>query len=254
MSTVLPSAKLPLRNFINNGSYDQRFKYAKSLNKALFKELQAESKTGEIAVISYRNALKRILPDNIKFHIVKASKELIKKGSRAYTFINGQDDTIKSYTIGIPYKYLSGKNNKNAKISSKHLNLIMHESFHVFASLANPKHSARVRFKSDKESEIYEKYLYTPKTNLGNLYKIRSMIKKINAIPLEERINFLQNCRYRLYEEMFAFEEEEKYTNKRYSIDHFSFFEKIMILEKLLIYNIRKARKENAKLINKQAQ
>ena len=61
----------------------------------------------------------------------------------------------------------------------------------------------------------------------------------------EERIDFLQNCRYRLTEEHYAFAEGAQYCMGKYNYVPFEFYAQISFLEMLLYINLRKGRMKN---------
>ena len=63
--------------------------------------------------------------------------------------------------------------------------------------------------------------------------------------PLQNRINRLQTWRYHLYDEHYAFMEEDKYNRSKYESPTLSFWGQILFLEMLLYKNLQKARKEN---------
>ena len=244
MSRISSTAKIPLKQFMGKGSYDKRLNYAKSLNSKFFQQMLPEIKTGEISPINYRKVLKNLLPDNINVHLKALSKYFSAKGFKgAVTFLG--EDEFNGFEISLPYIKKYGKSNKNAKISAKMITTIMHENFHVFSELCNPKHLARCKFKDDSEYKIYAKNLYGETKGVFGFRNIKNILKYLKRIPLKERIDFLQNCRYRLTEEHHAFAEGAKYCMGKYNYVPFEFYTQISFIETLLYLTLQKARKEN---------
>ena len=124
----------------------------------------------------------------------------------------------------------------------------MHENFHLFASICNPKHTVRQVFNSKIEAFIYNYQMYNDfESRFGRQEKQswgENLEKNIQTLSVSEQINFLQNCRYRLLEEKLAWDESKKYAKKGINSNRFFFKEKIQIIEKLLYKIIKKARKQ----------
>lgn len=91
----------------------------------------------------------------------------------------------------------------------------MHESAHYFSFMTNPKTVARM-------AKVYETGLYLKTQNFYNsvLYSKKSLAKPeisekldelLNILHPKERIDFLQNSRYRLKDELMAYNEGTKY-------------------------------------------
>ena len=249
MAKVNPTAKLPLKTFIGKGSYDKRLMYAKKLNADFFKLTNDEFKKGSISIIDYKKALMSLLPPNIKLHVSCISKTEMGCGTKACVSHSLTNDEVKFSTVYFPYMIHHGKKNKNARISTNIKGTVAHENFHIFASLCNPKHEARSNSFLYNDFEIYEQCLYGPNARITPS-RIKIFLKHLKSKTIEEKINFLQACRYHLIEENIAYSEETKYQYVKYNIPEYSFVEKILVLEKLLAYYIRKARNQHKKLID----
>ena len=157
MTRINPTAKLPLSNFIGKGSYKERLEYAKHLNKTFYDRITPKIKNNKISVLDYKNTLKEILPNNVKFHVMNIDEKTKNLGAIACLSIMNQENVIKQYFIKLPYLIKYGKNNKTAQLSLNALSLIVHENFHLFTAITNPKHTMKFRFNNDKDFEIYEK-------------------------------------------------------------------------------------------------
>ena len=244
MTNIKSTARIPLKQFIGKGSYDKRIRYARKLNHDFYEKIKPELKTGEISPVLYRKVLKSLIPEKINVHISPLSEIWSASGAKGAVTMIGEDE-FTGFKISLPYIKRFGKKNKNAKISTRIISTMMHENFHVFSELCNPKHLARCKFKDDNEYEIYAKNLYGETKGIFGFRNIKNIIKYLKRIPLEERIDFLQNCRYRLTEEHYAFAEGAKYCMGKYNYVPFEFYTQLSFLEMLLYLNLQKVRKRN---------
>ena len=243
MIKVTPKTHLPLKTFMNKGSYEQRLKYAQELNAKFYERIKTKIVDNSVFPKDYYTTLKELIP-GIKFSVKSYEKEGLFDSTKAQTIVEvDKYDRATSYTLEIPYtKFDIGE-----KISIDKFYLAMHENFHLFASICNPKHVTRQDFNSKLEAIIYKFQMYNDLENLFGRHEKKSWKKnlEINMQPLSisEKINFLQNCRYRLLEEKLAWDESKKYATKNINSKHFFFEEKIKIIEKMLYKLINEARK-----------
>ena len=112
MNKILHTVRVPMEVIKNNGSWQKRIDYARSLNNKFYNQLgtKLENKS-YISIDEYQNTLKTILPSNIDFKV--------KPMSRNYSSLSGYVSVIqdrgkkaKSYEIGIASfrKFSFGKN------------------------------------------------------------------------------------------------------------------------------------------------
>lgn len=244
MTKVRSTAKLPLKHFMGKGSCDKRMRYARKLNHDFFEKIKPELKTGEISPVLYRKVLKSLIPEKINVHISPLSEVMSAHGAKGAVTMIG-DDEFTGFKISLPYIKSFGKRNKNAKIPTRIISTMMHENYHLFSGISNPKYLARCNFKDLREFKVYEENLYGKTKGQFGVKKIINIMKYLKTISIEERINFLQNCRYRLTDEHNAFAEGARYSMGKYNYVPFEFYTQISFLEMLLYLNLQKVRKRN---------
>lgn len=247
MVKINPSAHIPLKNFVDKGSYQQRIEHAKKLNEKFFNTLQERIKEGKISPFDYEKTLKETIPENIKIIFrTYIQKFLAHDGAYVAALVNDEEE-VDVLEIQIPCRELQ---NGKTVIDKSDSDTFMHENFHLFAKIANPKHSARSNI-GKKSNKFYYNHIYTcmhDKFGLKEQFKWRKKLKNfLNGNDLDYRINILQNFRYRLLEEKLAYAEGEKYDKPNSVYKFFYFEEKLDIIKKLLYKTIKKARKENKK-------
>lgn len=247
MLKVKNSVRLPLKDFIGKGSYQERIEHAKKLNAQFYEAIQSKMFEGMISVDEFKRTLQENLPENIKFNFKTYIKKFLGHDNAYVSILTNNYDEVDRYEIQIPSrKYFEGQK----VVENRDNNFSFHETFHMFFEMANPKHIARCNF-NETEYKFYQGWIYTnmhSQFNLKDRMKWKNRVKEFLAQrSLEKQIDFLQNCRYRLLEEKLAYQEGEKYGNSDYMSKFFFFDEKLKIVEKLLYKAIKKARKENKK-------
>ncbi len=247
MLKVKNSVRIPLKDFIGKGSYQERIEHAKKLNARFYQAIQAKMLDGVLPVDEYKNTLKEVLPEGIKINFKTYIKRFLGHDDAYVSMIINNYDEVEKFEIQIP----SRKNaNGERMIEKRDDKLSMHETFHMFFEMANPKHVVRCDF-NDTEYSFYQDWIYNrdySKFNLKKRMKWKRGLKEFLAPrKIEKQIDFLQNCRYRLLEEKLAYLEGEKYGKDNCMSEAFHFDEKLKIVEKLLYKAIKDARKENKK-------
>lgn len=254
MIKVTPRTKLPLKTFINNGTYQKRIKYAQDLNAKFFEKIKNKIVDNSVSPKDYYTTLKELIP-SISFIIEEYESKGLFDGTKAQTVIEIDEyDRATKYILQLPYTLHKYENTPQKRIDLDKFYLAMHENFHLFASICNPKHVIKQDFNSKLEAVIYKYTMYSDlHSKFGRSEKKSwkdTLENNIEPLSISEQINFLQNCRYRLLEEHLAWNESKKYaTTKVINSNHFHFEEKIKIIEKLLYKLIKKARKENKKCL-----
>lgn len=253
MIKICSTARLPLKTFNNRGSAQNRLEFAKELNAKFYEKLKSKIKYDSVSVGDYANVLEEVLPENILAEIHIKEKTLFDQYAGKLIIEGDEKNGVTSYILVLPYKKFIPKMNETEgdtkRILVDDFCIAMHENFHLFSSISNPKFVIRQLFKSKNESYVYKNYMYTNLHNSFNFldkFRWKNGLKSfLKTLSIEDRINFLQNCRYRLTEENLAYKEGAKYGKNKFDIQYFYFEEKIKILEKQLYRSIQKARKEN---------
>ena len=207
MIKVLQTAKFPLK--ICKGSYEERIALAKDLNKKFFNEISQKFKTNEITFDVFTKTLKENTPEKIQ---IEVNEYGTKKGGCTSFKLNKSQNGIE----GLLMFFETNSYNKGIRLLNTDITL--HETFHYFSHLANPKHTARVckmyeKGLLDKTENFYKEHLYTRKEL--NINKLKENLDQfLKDFTLQDQIEFLQNSRYRMIEEYNAFDEGYKYLDK----------------------------------------
>lgn len=189
-------------------SPEGRIKFAQKLNERLFQKIADKFEHNRIIPDNFESGLMDVLPKNVNISIQN------NQGCMGRTTFLAESSTnrLSGVKIELPI-------NSERQISIYDTDTLMHEAFHLFAGMSNPKHIARSAKihnsgTADIQNKFYNKYLYSEENKL----KKSSLGKKIDDFMKnftnEEKIDFLQNCRYRLTEEKYAYKEGNKYLYK----------------------------------------
>lgn len=199
--------KLPLSEI--KGSYKERFELARALNSKFFKKISSEFKTKDVSPDIFEKHLAEVSSHRINFGIEDSTE--LPFTAKTLLFQNKDDETlVDKFKIVLPL------NRFDKTISLNDTNIFMHEFFHFFCEIVNPKHIKRTLTMTENglfnsTNDFYNKYLYS-KSSSEELKKV--LPDFLETLKPEDRINFLQNSRYRLKEELEAYKEGYKYYDK----------------------------------------
>ena len=141
------------------------------------------------------------------------------KGGITEITANRQTNEIKGFNIYLPVNQFDGK------LSLYSIENALHETFHFNSHISNPKHTARCAKMyetglSHRTEGFYTENLYSKDKKFNIKSAKNSLNRFLEKFTPDEQINFLQNSRYRLWEEMQAFKEGAKYLKKIQNIHH----------------------------------
>ena len=204
------TTKLPLN--ICKGSYENRFRHAEHLNSELFNKINLNLKEKDLSTDIFEKHIAQITENKINFNIIDSTGQKFK--GKTILALNPKNPTqTDRYLVALPL------NQFDKKLSIYDTEIFMHEFFHFFCALTNPKHSQRIikMFEKNllpKTEPFYIKYLY----NKGEFNK-KDLAENVlpnflSTIPIPDRIDFLQNSRYRLKEELHAYQAGHNYSDK----------------------------------------
>lgn len=206
MIKVLPTVKFPLK--LCKGSYKERIAFAKRLNENFFNKLSDKFITKEVPLDVFEKTLKECTPEKINVKVLNYNKQ----GGLTCFGLNDAGNGIDKYMI-----YLQ-KSPFTEGIRLLETDFSLHETSHYFLQLTNPKHSARTikmyeKGLLEKTENFYNENLYTKKEFKEEelKQKLNDFLKQFND---EEKIDFLQNSRYRMLEEYNAFDDGYKYLDE----------------------------------------
>lgn len=207
MIKISPTAKLPVE--LCKGAYEQRFDKAQKLTDEFFNKISKKFTTKDIAPDVFTKTVEEILPSKINFQLEKNSK-ISCEGAVVHCLNPQNTGELNSYKIFLPL------NKYDNKISIYDTNVFMHEIFHFFCEIFNPKHLARsVKLAESPfrryDDFFYNEYLYNKKCTDLEALKNEHLSDVLRVMPQDEKILFLQNARYKLKEELYAWANGYKY-------------------------------------------
>ncbi len=232
------------------GTSKERRDLACALNNKFFKNISKNFKSKDISFDRFQKTLDETSPFSQNVKVIENSDN----GGALTIKVNDNNTGITGYNMLIPANKLSGE------IPLTTAEIFMHESAHYFSFMTNPKTVARIAKVYEtklflKTQDFYDDILYsnTPLTKSEISQKLDELL---NRLMPKERIDFLQNSRYRLKDELTAYKEGAKYQNliqeihsdkicdKVEPMDYsdFNFENKIKLLEEKLANEIKKCR------------
>lgn len=268
MRSTLPRLTLPYK--LCRGSLADRQRLASRLVNKLFNNMQGGFKNGEMHVQKVQEYVDEVLPGafNIKVRGGFEDSEFAASNDIYYSTFSQK---AKLMTIE-----LGTKKNK-----IKHTNLvdIMHEFRHVADVLFNPKYLVRNEYMvqeglyTKKFDKLFDEIIYNVE-NIDSKASRSAAIKKVEhkvrkflrGMSAEDKVNCLQDMRYSLESENFAYLTQYKVAKKlkkkhiniseddlcKWHLD-FMFIEKINLLKRIAFEVIQKERNKFAReLLKKQ--
>ena len=209
MIKLMSTAKFPLNTV--KGSYEQRINLAKSLNEKFYSNITREFNTKEVMPDIFERHLKNITGNKIILKIFDSTDEPFVGNTFLGVNPKNQGEADR-FNIYLPL------NRYDKSLSLNDTNIFMHEAFHFFFSIVNPKHTRRmiVKFEKDlceKSDPFYNEYLYNKNVDL-NALKHDILPDFLKRLSDNEKVDFLQSCRYRLTEELHAYKDGAKYYDR----------------------------------------
>lgn len=252
MIKVSQSAKLPLS--LCKGSPQKRLELAKSLNADFFTKLSKEFRTKDISMETFMEILDEVTLHKTNFCLTN-TKGLNFKGATVPCVNLYNPNLVSYFNIYIP------TNKFNNKIALYDADIFMHETFHYLFELVNPKHTKRNVKIFEKgltkiENNFYKNNIYDKKEFDADTLKNKTLPDFLKDFTDSDKIDILQNMRYRLKEEHLAFKEGEKYLEKiqdehenliceritTETDENYHFTEKLEIIEEFLKKTLSDAR------------
>lgn len=247
---VSKNAKLPLK--ICKGSVKSRLELARHYNNEFFNSICNKFENNLIDKDIFSQNLSSINNNKIKFNLKDSNSFDSCIGCVEAVFDKKNKNKIVSYDIYIPIS-------QDNKIGLEDADTFMHETFHYFFSIVNPKHLSRIIEMSknklaEKTEKFYERHIFA-RTGDYTGYTKSILRNYMEYFPTDKQIRILQNWRYRLNGELQAYKEGAKYHKRlkqKFSCENgksFYFEEKIKIIEEELAKILVKARKDIEKLV-----
>ena len=261
MITVHPNTKFSY-NLIR-GSSASREKFVSQLNEKFFESFDKLLRNKNVTLSDVKKVYQDLLPEKKNIDTKKFSNTRCYEAAMDYKY--DSDGNIIGLTIELPIK--------NSKISEDMLPTIMHENTHLLATLANPKHTALTQklYLQGKYGKDYDDwYLGTlyKEEKINENYTISDMIQTVVESTrnflcgklCKDKVYYLQDARYQLEQELFAYKEQLKYAKKLNDMGrkvkeddledfdkYFFLTKKIEILKTMITEQVEKARAKIAK-------
>lgn len=249
MSTVnVNYAKLNLPLSITKGNVEQRMQKARLLNLKFYDELQGCIKNDKIDPKAFVRKLQRVAGHKFGIDILPILDKKQRSDRLSY---NLEEVGHKGYTLTLPMVFYNEKIHKSSAL------VFLKETQNLFNELFNPKIYSRFMalFKNGYDiKSIIEFY----KSNLAKKAELTSenLEKFLDGKSLQEKIETLQYCRYKLMSEKntaqasFKIDEKIQHYNTLqyirpegfYSLDKYKYDEKILILNNKLAEIIQNKR------------
>ena len=207
MLKISPDVKLPLN--LSKGSYPGRIEKAQKLTDKFFDKISGAFTEKDISPDVFVKNIEEVLPSKVNYKFESSNgKDL--EGSVILCTTEQKPSEISLYKILFPTNPYDGK------ISIYKTDSFMHEMFHFFCAMCNPKHIAKTAELAESSFRYYDdffynEYLYNKHCNDLNNLKEVLLPDILNNMPISEKVLFLQNCRYKLLEEVKAWENGHKY-------------------------------------------
>lgn len=204
MIRITKLAKLPLE--YSRGTDLEKIELAKKLNATFFEKIIKKFRTDEISCDTFERSLKETIPSKNSVKVRKTVQE----GMYGCTELNSKNGVnINGWTIYLP-------TNENGKLSLESINTFLHETYHYFSQIVAPKEPRRIlkileTNNKDRFDIIYEMMLYT-KLDIDKKTISNTLDKFLSTLSAEQKIDFLQYCRYELRNEANAYAEGNKYS------------------------------------------
>lgn len=225
MIKIYDSAKLPYS--ICKGSVKERKQLAEHLLCKFLTKLKPEIKNGIITTGRVKENIKSVLPvKNIMLDVISNIDDESCTGYLKTTA--DRKKIIQNYIMAL-------KTNSKGKINHSGYQTLIHEAWHFFEFICNPKMQIRfAHINNFEEMEVfYEKHLYNH-LNIVSENNLRKMIRKLlKKYSNQEKIDIIQQWRYNLVSEENAFLAEMKY-GRGYEFKNMFYEKKINLLEDYL--------------------
>ncbi len=236
LSINTTKSQFPLK--ISKGTPEQRIQKAIEYSDKFFENIKDSFVKGDISAEEFTSIIRKTAGEKIGIETLQSSNN----GGMICRNYNENKEQI-GYALFLPF------NPYSQKISKMTTKTFMHEIFHFFDHLLNPKYNKRIHNLINKGydtysiGDFYNKKIYT-KENL-NIKTLNEFLKKRSV---EEQIDCLQFFRYSLKLEQNAYKNTTKYQRliENYYTNSISYHEpphrygkykfntKIKILEKML--------------------
>lgn len=205
---IAPTAKLNTK-FIKSGTVEGRYKVVQKLEEKFYNRIKRYKKAGKDSFEYISKAYNYVLEDRIALRVDK-----IPSSSTENSAVWSGHDLSKKHpedVIGYLVKYRTDYPNEG--FAGVRMDILMHESNHLFTNITNPKYVVRLNnvAKIDKNFKFMDFFI----THFQSLMTPKECAQKteelLKHIPEEQQVNVLQNFRYNLIKEITAYDSGNRY-------------------------------------------
>ena len=244
MITTIPNKSHIVRNIVGpRGPVTSGLVKAQELNAEFYQLANEKMKKGFMTTEELKTILLKFIPHDLKLRLQPFSKNYLEEDGFYFR-------TKNLLTIGIKASKEGLDDIAKYKIQKKDDYLLLHETFHLFADILNPKINTRLKTCNKPIAKFFQRNIYSGISILDQLLnwqkRFENRLNKFLAtMPEEKQVNALQFFRYAIINEALAFNESVKYGSKINANKKYAFEEKYKIIEKTLIEKMDKIRKSN---------
>lgn len=208
MVKILKPAFIPTTQIKPDGSVKGRYKYAQTLMTEFYNTIKDEFGTQDVSLEKVKKAYLKVLPPHKRLEIHKLPQGAPNDGS-VYIGMNKKRN-IEGYIVNLKPNYYGIVQG----LGLQEFGTLMHETDHLFSYFTNPKYVKRIIIMCEKgyRDKNYFKFFdnelqSVKKQNRNNLKTIlyKKLEKYFKNKSLDEKINTLQDFRYRLINEKNAY-------------------------------------------------
>ena len=262
MITINPNVKFSY-NF-TRGTLNSRREFVSRLNEQFFDSFTRLFDGKKVKLSDLKKVYEANLPERKNIDVKKMKAKEFIDGKCDYKYSDmGYGTDIIGLTLELPIK--------NSKVNPTDLPTIMHENTHILSALSIPKVMALVQ-KMTKQNQYTNAYsnwfmnTFYCFEDFDENYTPMDMVKKVidntnkflKGKTYKEKIQYLQDVRYQLQEEIHAFEEQNKFALKLkekgcpineediqdYEGD-FQFTKKLELIKEIMIDIFKKKKQKN---------
>lgn len=262
-NSLTPRLRLPYT--IVRGSLQQRMQKSMECVDKLYRDFYPKYKNGKTSYDELQKSVNNVLGKKVNVRVQSVDKD---------NFMGGQDFLISEFGGKVSAVTMDLSIPRFGKIRIPDFITIAHEFQHVADQFFHPKYMARYQFMisegmyNHKYNNLYDNVLYKKEYPTGRSHKkkILNRIKYkiqhfLRGMPVQDRINYIQDARYSLMSENTAYRTQYKFArifdkkhlpvlaedleeqNSKYMLD-----EKIKLLTQMGFELIQKERRKMARM------
>ncbi|HIS37738.1 TPA: hypothetical protein IAC10_14125 [Candidatus Scatousia excrementigallinarum] len=214
MVKILKPAFIPTTQIKPDGSVKGRYKYAQTLMTEFYNTIKDEFGTHDVSLEKVKKAYLKVLPPHKRLEIHKLPQGAPNDGS-VYIGMNKKRN-IEGYIVNLKPNYYGIVQG----LGLQEFGTLMHETDHLFSYFTNPKYVKRIiimcenGYRDKKYFKFFDNELQSVKKQNRNdlktvLYK--KLEKYFKNKSAAQKINTLQDFRYRLINERNAYKTGNTY-------------------------------------------